>query len=216
MVRYLGEPGAAVVAAHPEVVVAEGQVQAWALGSGVDAHDEAQAARIADALGSGLPAVVDAGALPLLPERVGPQVVLTPHAGELVRLLTARGVPADRHDVVATPLALARRAHELTGATVLLKGAVTVVVGPGVAHAQAEAPVWLATAGAGDGLAGLLGALLAGRSADVLDRPWLAARLAAVAASVHGRAAHAATPGGPVSASAVADALPAWWLGVLS
>lgn len=209
MVRYLGDVGPAVVAAQPEVVVGEGQVQAWTLGPGVDGHDEAQAARIAHALASGLPAVVDAGALPLLPERVGPHVVLTPHAGELVRLLAARGVTAGRDEVVASPLAFARRAHELTGATVLLKGAVTVVVGPGAVHAQAEAPAWLATAGAGDVLAGLLGALLAGRSSDVLAQPPLAARLAAVAASVHGRAARAANPGGPVSASAVADALPA-------
>lgn len=209
MVRYLGDVGPAVVAAQPEVVVGEGQVQAWTLGPGVDGHDEAQAARIARALASGLPAVVDAGALPLLPERLGPHVVLTPHAGELVRLLAARGVAAERDEVVAAPLAFARRAHELTGATVLLKGAVTVVVGPGAVHVQAEAPAWLATAGAGDVLAGLLGALLAGRSPDVLAQPPLAARLAAVAASVHGRAAHAANPGGPVSASAVADALPA-------
>lgn len=215
MVRYLGDVGPAVVAAHPEVVAGEGQVQAWALGPGVDAHDEAQAARIATALRSGLPAVADAGALPHLPERVGPHVVLTPHAGELVRLLAARGVAAERDEVAAAPLAFARRAHELTGATVLVKGAVTVVVGPGAVHTQAEAPAWLATAGAGDVLAGLLGALLAGRSSDVLAEPALAARLAAVAASVHGRAAHAANPGGPVSASTVADALPATVAGLL-
>ncbi len=209
MVRYLGDVGPAVVAAHPEVVAGEGQVQAWTLGPGVDAHDEAQTARIATALRTGLPAVVDAGALPHLPERVGPHVVLTPHAGELVRLLAGRGVTAEREEVVAAPLAFARRAHELTGATILLKGAVTVVVGPGAVYAQAEAPAWLATAGAGDVLAGLLGALLAGRSADAVADPSLTARLAAVAASVHGRAAHVANPGGPVSASAVADALPA-------
>lgn len=215
MVRYLGEPGAAVVAAHPEVVVGGGQVQAWALGSGVDAHDEAQASRITAALDTGLPAVVDAGALPLLPSRVPPHVVLTPHAGELVKLLAARGVEASREEVVAAPQAWARRAHELTGATVLLKGAVTVVVGPGATYAQAEAPVWLATAGAGDVLTGLLGALLAGRSSDLLADPSLAARLAAVAASVHGRAAEAANPGGPVSASTVADALPPTIAGLL-
>ena len=209
MVRYLGDVGSAVVAAHPEVVVGDGQVQAWSLGSGVDPHDGDQADRIAAALGAGLPAVVDAGALALLPDRVPPHVVLTPHAGELVRLLADRGVVVERVAVVAAPLIWARRAHELTGATVLLKGAVTVVVGPGRTYAQAEAPAWLATAGAGDVLAGLLGALLAGRSPDVLADPSLAARLAAVAASVHGRAAATANPGGPVSASAVAEALPA-------
>ena len=209
MVRYTGDVGAAVVAAHPEVIVGTGTVQAWALGSGVDPADEGQAARIAAALAGGLPAVVDAGALSLLPARVGPHVVLTPHAGELVRLLAARGVTVERDAVVAAPLAWARRAHELTGATVLLKGAVTIVVGPGRVYAQAGAPAWLATAGAGDVLAGLLGALLAGRSSQVLADPSLAALLAGVAAAVHGRAAVTANPGGPVCATAVADALPA-------
>ena len=54
----------------------------------------------------------------------------------------------------------------------------------------------------------LLGALLAGRVDDVHGDPSLAAALAATAALVHGRAAHRATPGGPVSAREVADALP--------
>src|SRR5690606_26685773 len=117
-----------------------------------------------------------------------PYAVLTPHAGELAALVSARGVAVERAEVDAEPLRWARAAHELTGATVLLKGAVTVVVGPSGVYAQAEAPAWLATAGAGDVLAGVLGALLAGRSADVAHDVDLPARLAAVAASVCGRA----------------------------
>lgn len=213
MVRYAGSAGAQVVAAHPEVVVGDGRVQAWALGPGVAPDDDAQHARVAralaDAVEDDVPAVVDAGALDLLPARVPPHVVLTPHAGELATLLTARGHAAAREDVEAAPLAHARHAHELTGATVLLKGATTVVAGPhGAAYAQADAPPWLATAGAGDVLAGVLGALLAGRARDASSDATLPAALAAAAALVHGRAAHHANPGGPVSASAVADALP--------
>ena len=91
----------------------------------------------------------------------------------------------------------------------LLKGPVTVVVGAqGATYAQADAPAWLSTAGAGDVLAGLLGALLAGRVDAIHEDPSLAAALAATAALVHGRAAHRANPGGPISARAVADALP--------
>ncbi|GEL94483.1 bifunctional ADP-dependent NAD(P)H-hydrate dehydratase/NAD(P)H-hydrate epimerase [Cellulomonas composti] len=210
MVRYLGAVGEQVVAHRPEVVLGEGRVQAWALGPGVPPDDDAQRARIQGALAGGEPAVVDAGALAALPERVGPHVVLTPHAGELATLLTTRGVPVRREDVEAEPLRRAREAHELTGATVLLKGHVTLVVGPDdAAYAQADAPAWLATAGAGDVLAGLLGALLAGRSDDVHDDPTLAAALAAAAALVHGHAADEASPGGPVSALSVARALPA-------
>lgn len=213
MVRYLGDAGDAVVAAHPEVVVGHGRVQAWVFGPGVSPDDAGQRRRIEYAfehvLERGEAAVVDAGALELLPPHVGPHAVLTPHAGELARVLSQRGEDVDRRGVEAEPLRWARRAHELTGATVLLKGPVTVVAGAqGAAYAQADAPAWLATAGAGDVLAGLLGALLAGRVDDVHDDPSLAAALAATAALVHGRAAHRATPGGPVSARAVADALP--------
>lgn len=214
MVRYVGDAGPQVLASHPEVVVGEGRVQAWVLGSGVAPDDDAQRERVraalAHAVAHGEPAVVDAGALDLLPERVPAHVVLTPHAGELATLLRARGDDVARTDVEAAPLAHARRAHDLTGATVLLKGGVTVVVGAhGAVYAQADAPAWLATAGAGDVLGGVLGAVLAGRAADVVEDATLPAALAALAALVHGRAAHEANPGGPVAASDVAAAVPA-------
>lgn len=213
MVRYVGpdEVRAAVLGAHPEVVAGVGRVQAWVLGPGLGEGDE-QSGAVRDAFARALeaeePVVVDAGALPALPQRVSPRVVLTPHAGELARLLTARGVEVAREDVDAEPLRWARTAHELTGATVLLKGATTLVVGAEGMLSQADAPPWLATAGAGDVLAGALGALLAGRADDVRRAPALAAELAAAAAVLHGRAAHAANPGGPVRAGGVAAALP--------
>ncbi len=161
-----------------------------------------------DATPERVPAVVDAGALSLLPERCPPSVVLTPHAGELATLLRARGDDVARTDVEAEPLRWARRAHEATGATVLLKGSATVVVGPEGAWSQADAPAWLATAGAGDVLAGILGTLLAAHAERVVREPGLAARLAAAAAVVHGLAAERANPGGPVAALDVADAVP--------
>jgi hydroxyethylthiazole kinase-like uncharacterized protein yjeF len=213
MVRYLGDVGETVVAHRPEVVVGPGRVQAWVFGPGVSPDDAGQRRRIEFAfegvLQRGEAAVVDAGALELLPAHVGPHVVLTPHAGELARLLTRLGAHVDREGVEAEPVRWARLAHERTGATVLLKGGVTVVVGRGGAlYAQADAPAWLATAGAGDVLAGVLGALLAGRVDDLHDDASLVAALAATAALVHGRAADRANLGGPVGAAAVADALP--------
>ena len=57
-------------------------------------------------------------------------------------------------------------------------------------------------------LAGLLGALLAGRIDAIHEDPSLVAALAAAGALVHGRAAHRANPGGPIAARAVAEALP--------
>ncbi len=232
MIRYLGDGAvlAAVRSAHPEVVGAPGRVQAWVLGPGIDPADRPATAGLAAALGSafaeGLPTVLDAGALALLwpdhPDAVdgvlSPAVVLTPHAGELAQVLTARGVTADdgpveRRHVEAAPARWARRAAVATGATVLLKGATTVVAAPtGPLYAQADATPWLATAGAGDVLAGVLGALLAGRSDDVRADAALAPRLAAAAALVHGRAARRAAgypSAGPIAAGDVARALPA-------
>src|SRR5690606_4520260 len=95
-----------------------------------------------------------------------------------------------------------RRAAELTGATVLLKGSTTLVAGPegsGPVRSQAEAPAWLATAGAGDVLAGLAGTLLAS-GLDPLDA-------GSLAALVHGVAADRASGGGPLRALAVAESL---------
>jgi NAD(P)H-hydrate repair Nnr-like enzyme with NAD(P)H-hydrate dehydratase domain/NAD(P)H-hydrate repair Nnr-like enzyme with NAD(P)H-hydrate epimerase domain len=232
MVRYRGPDDVtrAVLAARPEVVPAAGRVQSWVLGPGVPpvpgpdddpVDDGGQHERVryalaaatgelaADVVGERVPVVADAGALSLLPDRCPPSVVLTPHAGELATLLRARGDDVTRTDVEAEPLRWARRAHEATGATVLLKGSATVVVGPEGAWSQADAPAWLATAGAGDVLAGILGTVLAAHAAQVVREPGLAAELAAAAAVVHGLAAERANPGGPVAALDVADAVPA-------
>jgi len=215
MVRYVGPDAVrhAVVAAHPEVVTGastEVQVQAWVIGPGVSDDDEQSGrarAALAHAVEHGLPVVVDAGGLELLPRHLNPRVVLTPHAGELARLLAAHGVAVTRAEVEAAPSTWARQAAERTGATVLLKGHTTVVAGPHGLFTQADAPSWLATAGAGDVLAGVIGSLLAGRYDDIRADAALVPVLAAVAALVHGRAALRAGPG-PVTASAVAGALP--------
>jgi len=204
MVRYVGpqEPTDRVRARWPEVVPGEGRVQAWVLGPGVDPDaGDGQPDAVRGALASGLPCVVDAGALALLPDRVEGPVLLTPHAGELARLLAARGGGAvERPDVESAPLRHARRAAELTGATVLLKGATTLVVTPdGRVRSQADAPHWMATAGSGDVLAGLAGALLAA-GLEPLDA-------GSVAAAVHGRAGRRASGGGPIAADDVIAAL---------
>jgi hydroxyethylthiazole kinase-like uncharacterized protein yjeF len=214
MVRYLGAVPHPVLAARPEVVTAPGRVQSWVVGPGLSGDDEAgQHDLVRSVLRSALgkvPVVVDAGALALLPAWVPPTVILTPHAGELATLLVARGEVVDRAEVEAAPVRWARRAHQLTGATILLKGSTTVVVGGDAApvvYAQADGPAWLATAGAGDVLAGVLGAMLAGAAAGgALSEPSDPARVAAAAALIHGRAGALAGPG-PVVALDVARAV---------
>lgn len=138
--------------------------------------------------------VLDAGAISLVNSLDVPStVILTPHAGELAALLAARGEAMTREDISAAPARAARLAATLTGATVVLKGATDVVCGPDdPLYAQPGAPAWRATAGAGDVLAGLLGALLAGwgdELAELGKGRGIPARLAAAACYLHGRAA---------------------------
>ncbi|CAH0164616.1 Bifunctional NAD(P)H-hydrate repair enzyme Nnr [Arthrobacter sp. Bi26] len=223
MVRYLGPPDVAdlVRQACPEVVcsdgtVAETHVQAWLVGCGLDDSNEQQLQRARDAADSGLPTIADAGALPALPDVLAPQVILTPHAGELSALLQRLGVASERSAVEASTLSAVRVAAGLTEATVLLKGATTLVASPFQDFfSQAEGTPWLATAGSGDVLAGVIGGLLAQVGADVgrfgghdidPDARWAA--IAAMAASIHGRAGVLASQGGPVTATAIAGAVP--------
>jgi hydroxyethylthiazole kinase-like uncharacterized protein yjeF len=211
MVRYVGPstPTLLIRSQVPEAVIGQGRVQAWLIGPGVDVGDgsaQGRAQRVAaqSALDSGLPCVVDAGGLDLIAEPRSTPTLLTPHAGELAALLSRLVGPVDRATVTGAPLAHARRLADLTNSTVLLKGATTLVVSPrsaGLAvRAQADAPPWLATAGSGDVLAGLAGTLLAS-GLSPLDS-------GSVAALVHGLAANAANPGGPVRALGVAHAIP--------
>ena len=221
MVRYLGPQRAQdmVLAARPEAVLGKGHVQSWVVGSGVPgAEDDPDGDDIQrETIGRLLrhydagepdapngvepegdaydmpPIVVDAGALDLLPNRVPPQVLITPHAAELARLLQRLGEDVDVDDVLAEPWRCARRAHALTGATVLLKGAVTILVGEEDGEERTilsgAAPAWLSTAGAGDVLAGMLGALLAQDSPDISHADASIVEIAAVGAYLHGLAA---------------------------
>ena len=180
MVRYLGEARTAVVAALPNVVTAPGRVQAHLVGSGWGDRRDGAAA-VAAVLATGLPAVVDADALGLLPAGpLGTQVLLTPHAGELARLL---GVP--RAAVTADPVGSARLAAAATGAVVLLKGATQYVVEPGGrATVAVPGPAWTAQAGSGDVLAGVCAALLAGGT-PAREAALLGASVQALAARDH-------------------------------
>jgi NAD(P)H-hydrate repair Nnr-like enzyme with NAD(P)H-hydrate dehydratase domain len=207
MVRYLGpgRPTRLVLQRRPEAVTADGRVQAWVLGSGQDAahRDEPTAARLEAALGQPVPVVVDAGALDLHARAAGP-VLLTPHAGEL-----AKAVGARVEDVRADPPAAAREAAAALGATVLLKGHTTHVATPdgGLLRVR-SAPSWLATAGAGDALAGILGALLATHADRIAEDPGVIAPLAATGAVLHGLAAERASGGGPLTVLDLAAELP--------
>jgi ADP-dependent NAD(P)H-hydrate dehydratase / NAD(P)H-hydrate epimerase len=203
MVRYAGSAGPQVLSHWPEVIAApsataSGRVQAWAVGPGLGT-DDTGAAALWFALETDLPVIVDADALTIVAAhphvvvgRTAP-TVLTPHAGEFARL---SGAPPGDDRVAAT-----RKLADRLGATVLLKGNVTIVAEPGgPVYLNPAGQSWAATAGSGDVLSGIIGALLAAGLT--------AGEAAATAAFVHARAANlsAADPGphpAPTSASRI-------------
>ncbi|HEY0774801.1 MAG TPA: NAD(P)H-hydrate dehydratase, partial [Nocardioidaceae bacterium] len=193
MVRYEGEAADAVRQAHPEVVAGPGQVQAWVVGSG---GGTGAGEALERSLGDRVPLVVDADALAHLTGPIDVPALLTPHAGELARML---GV--ERGDVEAEQLRFAREAAVRYDAVVLLKGRHTLVAAPdGAVRVNTVGVPWLATAGSGDVLAGLCGALLAA-GLDAFDA-------GSVGAWLHGAAAAHAGGGGPVTAPDIARAVP--------
>lgn len=192
MVRYDGAAADDVSRAHPEVV-GPGRVQAWVTGCG--GGDDAAAA-LESCLADGVPVVVDADALTALTGPAHVPLVLTPHAGELARMLGL-----EREVVEESPLAHVRAAAERYRAVVLLKGRRTLVADPsGRVRVNTTGDAWLATAGAGDVLAGLVGALLA-TGLTPFDA-------ASVGAWLHGAAARLGGHGGPLVAGDVARSLP--------
>lgn len=181
-----------------ETIMAEAQrADSVALGPGLGRSSEARAlvARLLERLA--LPVVVDADALfGLEPVPRGPATVLTPHAGELARLLDCESAWVDAHRLEA-----ARMGAERFGAIVLLKGAGSIVQAPSGGPVVCDTgPPSLATAGTGDVLTGVVAAFLAKGLEPVTA--------AAAAATAHGLAAAAEPHQAGLVASDVVAALP--------
>jgi hydroxyethylthiazole kinase-like uncharacterized protein yjeF len=197
-------------AARAEATLGAGRVQAWVVGSGLGT-DEAAAAVVRALLEQDLPVLVDADGLSivakdpdLLRARRDRPTLVTPHEGEFARL-----VGGDRDEVAARlaadRLGVVRQAAADLGVTVLLKGSTTLVVTPeGTARVNRTGTGWLATAGSGDVLSGLCGALLAS-GLDPLDAGSVGAYLHGVAGGLAPR---------PVAAEDVLSAVPQAWSAV--
>lgn len=194
MVRYLGDaPRDLIVGTYPSVVTAPGRVQVHVVGSGWG--DRSDARELLDSLGHQVPWVVDADAIALVPHLELPQgSLLTPHAGELARLMGVQ-----RRTVETDPARYAWQAATRWHTTVLLKGSTQYVTNGEGLYATEPGPAWTAQAGSGDVLAGLCGAVMA---AGVQ-----ASRAALLAASL--QAQTATTFPGPIPPDKLAEHFPA-------
>jgi ADP-dependent NAD(P)H-hydrate dehydratase / NAD(P)H-hydrate epimerase len=181
-VRFLGaeRPAATISDQLPNVVFSPGRVQAHLFGSGWG--ERADGAKVLAAVAEeGLPAVVDADGLGYLPKPAPANWLLTPHAGELARLLER-----ERGWVEDDPVRAVTAGAQQTGATVLLKGATQLVAAPSASPVlvAVPGPAWTAQAGSGDVLGGVCAALLAA-GVDAQRAGQLGASVQAVAAAEH-------------------------------
>ena len=224
MARFLDRAdgtAALVVSHYPDVVIdgsepdAQSRVDAWVCGPGFPG-DVVDTITVRAVLAARTPVVLDAGALSIVAadadvrmligqrEATGLVTVLTPHEGEFERMFPGLLVAAGGR------LAAATRAASDLRSVIVLKGPGTVIVAPdGSCFVDACGTADLGTAGSGDVLAGLLGAILAGAWAH--GRRTGADLVAATAAAVwlHGAAGRIAAAHAPVVAPDIADAIPA-------
>ncbi len=215
MVRFHSSSGLAHLVLHesPEVVVQPGPVNAWLAGSGIGIKKYSDYTTwlrhrwFTLLKNQSVPTVLDAGALNLAGSFSQPTVI-TPHAGELARLLSRRGLSVSSELLEADPVHWAQKASEYLGVTVLLKGARTVVANREYVIELPKATPWLATAGSGDVLAGIVGALVATNYIEILNSANRLADVAATGAYAHNQAALLASDGAPISATQIIDAIP--------
>ena len=215
MVRFHSSSGLAHLVLHstPSAVVQPGKVAAWLVGSGISSkkysdfttwlrHRWFKLIQL-----QSVPTVLDAGALSLAGSLEQPTVI-TPHSGELATLLTARGVQVSAEGVEGNPKKWVQIAADTLGVTVLLKGATTYVANDELLIQLPVATPWLATAGSGDVLSGIMGALVATNAIEILNDYNHLAYVAASAAFIHNQAAERASNGGPINAEAIISTIP--------
>ena len=210
MIRFYASSGLDHLVLHqtPSVVCHPGNVSAWIVGSGIDARKYSSFTtwiryrHFKSLKIQGVPTVLDAGALNLAGQLEQPTVI-TPHSGELARLLNSRGVSVTAEAIEGNPKKWAVTAAKTLGVTVLLKGSRTYVANDSELIELPVATPWLAAAGTGDVLAGILGALVATHLIEVLNDSNYLAPLAATAALIHANAAKSASRGGPISAESI-------------
>ena len=215
MIRFHSSSGLAHLVLHstPSVVVQPGKVTAWLVGSGIEAKKYSDLTTwlrhrwFKLTTMQSVPTVLDAGALHLAGSLEQPTLI-TPHSGELSKLMIARGVQVTPEAIEGDPKKWVQSAAETLGVTVLLKGSTTYVANDSFLIQLPVATPWLATAGTGDVLAGIIGALVATNTVEILNDYNHLAFVAATGALIHARAADAASNGGPINAEVIVEQIP--------
>ena len=247
-VRYVGPQRCedAILAAHPEVVFGEGTANAWVVGSGMDSAIAESGRRMLilsllpgssetedRGRDGALPYVVmDAGALGAFytAAKAAPdspiiaRTVITPHSGEAAALARALGYDVHHGEIESSPRVWAQILADRLGCVCVLKGADTVIATagrPGDILEYTQGTHWLATAGTGDVLAGIIGTVLAQNASRIDSGELTLAQVAATGVALHGLAGSLAardamalgsmgllpflvtTNGGPINASDV-------------
>lgn len=216
MVRYLGEQSLVkeIITARPETVIAPGPVDAYLIGSGIVANEisEHDRKQLFTSLETKLPVILDAGAM-FFARKGRKYQLLTPHAGELSKLFAAWGRDVASDEITARPTYFVQLAAELINSDILLKGNTTYIASYWQKEilAISDLPTQLATAGSGDVLAGIIGALIV-QHPPQNETEFI--EIAALAVLLHAAAAKSHTSG-PIAALDIAQNLPeiiAKWL----
>ena len=215
MVRFHSSSGLAHLVLHstPSAVVQPGKVAAWVVGSGIDSKKYSDFTTwlrhrwFVLAKRQTMPAVLDAGAM-YLAGKLSQPTLITPHAGELAKLLKSRGLQVSAEAIEGDPRKWVQIASDTLKVTVLLKGAITFVADSEQLIELPKATPWLATAGTGDVLAGIVAALVATNEVEILNDASTLARIAASAAFIHNTAALSASDGGPITATQISRFIP--------
>jgi len=215
VLRFHSSSGLAHLVLHaaPEVIVQPGKVDAWLVGSGISEKKFSDYTTwlrhrwFTLMKAQSVPTVLDAGALDWAGKLSQPTLI-TPHVGELAKLLMKRGIKVSSEAIEADPKKWAVAAAKELKVTVLLKGYITYVANNEILIELPKATPWLATAGSGDVLAGIIGAIVATNYIEILNDQNNLARVAATGAFIHNSAALLASKDSPISATSIIEFIP--------
>ena len=205
MIRFLtGEKDLnyLVLEKSAEIVINDGQVQAWLIGSGIEKNGGKLKTRrkIKKALNQNLPVVLDAGAINFV-TMIDANSIITPHYKELQELFAANSTQVSLAEIKKDPAKWAKKASLEFKTTVLLKGNTTVICDAKNLVEVKQGNPFLATAGTGDVLSGILGSLVATNYLRLKNKTISLLEIAQAAVIIHQEASLEASNSGPISAS---------------